>query len=210
MPEATSYVSVDVLAVRFDRSDRLIRLGIHRRPADPYAGELALPGVLLLRGERLAAAGARALAKLGVPVASRLAEGQLVTFDEPNRDPRGPTLSIALWAVVDDLGGGVDGAAWVDLDDVPPLAFDHDRIVADCRPRLADLLWRDLAFSRALTGEVFTAADALAIATSLTGAQPDRGNLNRTLAGLPGLRRSEERRLSSSGVGRPGVVWTWA
>lgn len=209
VPEPTSYVSVDVLALRFDRSSRVIRLGIHRRASDPYAGELALPGVLLLRGERLAEAGARALAKIGVPVGGRLGEGQLVTFDEPHRDPRGPTLSIALWAVVDDSGLGADGVEWADLDDVPPLAFDHDRIVADCRPRLADLLWRDLAFSRGLTGEVFTAADALAIATSLTGAQPDRGNLNRTLAGLTGLRRSEERRLSSSGVGRPGVVWTW-
>lgn len=209
VPEQTSYVSVDVLALRFDRPSRTVRLAVHQRPNEPYAGSWALPGVLLLRGERLQDAGVRALSKIDLPASARRAQGQLVTFDEPNRDPRGPTLSVALWTVVES-GSTPGSAEWVELDRLPPLAFDHERIVADCRPRLSDLLWRDAEFSRALTGEVFTAADALAVATSLTGSSPDRGNLNRTLAALPGLQRTQERRLSSAGTGRPGVVWTWS
>lgn len=198
--DLTSHVSVDVLALRFDRSDRRLRLGLHRRTADPFAGQLALPGVLLLRGERIRDAAGRALAKIAtVPMAT----GQLVTFDEPNRDPRGPTLSVATWAVVAGTGTGT----WTPLDQVTGLAFDHDRIVADCRPLLAGMLWRDVDFTRGLTGDDFTATDALALHTALAGAPPDRGNLNRTLAGIRGLTRTD--RLASAGRGRPGAVWEW-
>lgn len=198
--EPTSHVSVDVLVLHYERPARQLRLGLHVRTVDPFAGWPALPGVLLNRGERIRDAAARAVAKVGVRPAG---SGQLVTFDEPNRDPRGPTLSVATWAVTTEPGT----ATWSPLDELPELAFDHARIVADCRPLLAGMLWRDVAFTRLLTGEEFTAPDGLALHTALTGAAPDRGNLNRTLAGLPGLTRTD--RLAAPGRGRPGTVWAW-
>lgn len=198
--ERTSYVSVDVLVLRYDHGTRQLRLGLHERTVDPFAGRPALPGVLLHRGERIREAVGRALAKVGVRPA---ACGQLVTFDEPHRDPRGPTLSVATWAVTTEAGT----ATWAPPDQLPPLAFDHDRIVADCRPLLAGMLWRDVAFTRPLTGAEFTATDAVALHAALTGTPPDRGNLNRTLSGLPGLTRTD--RLASAGRGRPGTVWAW-
>lgn len=199
--ELTSHVSVDVVALRYERSGRRLLLGLHERPNDPFAGRLALPGVLLSRGERILAAVARALDKADL---TALGAGQLITFDEPHRDPRGPTLSIATWAVTDGTGSAV----WVPFDDVPDLAFDHRRIVEDCRPLLAGLLWRDPEFTRLVTGPEFTATDALALQTALTGAAPDRGNLNRTLAGIPGLVRTD--RQASAGRGRPSTVWAWS
>ena len=199
--EQTSYVSVDVLVLRYDHDTRRLRLGLHDRPVDPFAGWPALPGVLLHRGERIREAIGRALAKVGVRPAG---SGQLVTFDEPNRDPRGPTLSVATWAV----GDGAGTAIWAPPDELPTLAFDHARIVADCWPLLAGMLWREIAFTSLLTGPEFTVTDAVALHTALTGTPPDRGNLNRTLAGLPGLTRTD--RLASAGRGRPGTVWAWA
>jgi 8-oxo-dGTP diphosphatase len=193
-------VSVDVLVLRYERTTRRVLLGLHERTLDPFAGRPALPGVLLLRGERIRDAAGRALAK--VRLVARGA-GQLVTFDEPNRDPRGPTLSIATWAVVAEPGG----ARWVPIDRPPELAFDHDRIVADCRPLLAGMLWRETTFTRLLTGEEFAASDAVALHQALTGTAPDRGNLNRTLASIPGLHRTD--RYASAGRGRPGTVWAW-
>ncbi len=190
---ASSHVSVDVLALRYERTSRRLLLALHVRPKDPFAGSLALPGVLLLRGERIRDACARALAKVDTTARG---VGQLVTFDEPNRDPRGPTLSIATWAVAATPGT----ATWAAFDEVPSLAFDHNRIVTDCRPLLAALFWRDAEFTRLLTGDEFTATDALALHAALAGTAPDRGNLNRTLAGIP-LTRTNRR--SSSGRGRP-------
>ncbi|KZB88188.1 NUDIX hydrolase [Amycolatopsis regifaucium] len=203
-------VSVDVLVMRFDPGARTVLLGIAPRAAEPFEGELALPGVLLGLGERLRdAAGRAAVTKLGLPPDALSATGQLVTFDEPNRDPRGPTLSIALWATTDpalDVPGDV---VWTPLDAVPPLAFDHDRIVADCRPLLADRLWRDVAFTAGLLGPAFTTAQALDATEALTGDRPYPANLGRIMERVPGLRRTTEHAAALPKGGRPPSLWRW-
>ncbi|MFC3963016.1 NUDIX hydrolase [Nocardia jiangsuensis] len=201
-----SVVSVDVVTLRFWGEDQGIRLGVAPRGHPPFAGELALPGVLLGRGERLVAAAHRALVtKLGAPEPAIAAIGQLVTFDEPSRDPRGPTLSIAMWAV---LGPHDSPAQWVSFDSVPPLAFDHNAIVGTARTLLTGLLWKDPAFTRALLGHRFPATRAVELATSVHGTRPDPANLNRTLASVPGLNRTGERRRVKA-TGRPAAVWAF-
>ncbi|WP_280356484.1 NUDIX domain-containing protein [Nocardia otitidiscaviarum] len=205
--EQQSAVSLDVVTLRYGRDDSTVTLGIAARQWDPFAGALALPGVLLHRGERLATAARRAVhTKLGVPEDAIAAVGQLVTFDEPNRDPRGPTLSIAMWAVVTDRGD--PDTEWVPFDRVPPLAFDHNGIVDTARTLLAAMLWKDLAFTRALVGEQFPATRAVELTTALDGTRPDPGNLNRTLAALPGLTRTGER-VRVKTTGRPAAVWAF-
>ncbi len=204
-----SSVSVDVLALRFERTLRDVVMAIAPRPWDPYIGAMALPGVLLGIGERLVEAAQRAvIGKLGVPAQSVLACGQLATFDEPNRDPRGPTLSLAMWAVVSPDSNAGPATRWVNLEHVPEMPFDHNRIVDDSRPVLSRLLWRDIAFTRALTGDRFPVGDAVDIQASLDGRAPDRGNLNRLLRGIAQLSRTDERRLVH-GTGRPSTVWQW-
>ncbi|MEU3012826.1 NUDIX hydrolase [Nocardia asteroides] len=201
-----SVVSIDVVTLRCWDADSSVRVGIAPREFEPFTGELALPGVLLGRGERLADAARRAVhTKLGVPTAAIGAVGQLVTFDEPHRDPRGPTLSIAMWAVVAEHEGP---AEWAEFDAVPPLAFDHNRIVDTSRALLAGMLWKDLPLTRALAGAEFPATRAVDLSTSLHGTRPDPANLNRTLAAIPGLDRTGERRRVKA-TGRPAVVWAF-
>lgn len=76
---------------------------------------------------------------------------------------------------------------WRPIGDPGNLAFDHARLIADCRPLLADRLWRDLDFTRALTRPEFTGTDVVAIAEQLTGSPVHRANLNRELGKIPGL-----------------------
>ncbi|ANN17544.1 DNA hydrolase [Amycolatopsis orientalis] len=203
-------VSVDVLVVRFAPAARTVLLGIAPRAAEPFQGALALPGVLLGLGERLRDAAARAaVTKLGLPPGALSATGQLATFDEPNRDPRGPTLSIALWATTSPALDEPGDVVWVPLDEVPPLAFDHDRIVADCRPLLADRLWRDVSFTAGLLGRTFTTAQALDVTEALTGDRPYPANLGRTMERVPGLRRTTEHAAALPKGGRPPSLWRW-
>lgn len=200
----TSKVSVDVLTLRYNSKTRHVELAVAPRPTDPYVGKLALPGVTLWEGERLAGAANRAVeSKLGCTLR---AHGQLTVFDEPHRDPRGFTLSVAMWGVVDQVPED-SLAQWYPLDQVPDLAFDHDEIVADCRPLLVERLWRDLAFTRALTGPTFPVSAAVAITREITGQAPDRGNLNRRLASVKGL--GVIHRKVVLGRGRPGTLWEW-
>lgn len=182
MTDLLSVVSVDVLCLSYDPIDERIVLGLVRRDSDPYLGELALPGVTMRAGERLDGAAHRAIAKL--TDALPLALGQLRTFDEPSRDPRGPSLSIAMWAIVPHLANGTP------LDATPPLAFDHSQIVENCLPILGKLMLDDLAFTRAILPSPFLTTDARAILRTLTGEDPHMGNLNRALDALPGIIKS--------------------
>jgi 8-oxo-dGTP diphosphatase len=204
----TSLVSVDVLTLAPDPELGILQLALAPREWEPFRGQLALPGVLLGSGERLRHAALRALeAKLGAGERHVRAVGQLVTFDEPARDPRGPTLSIAMWAIVGSMAFRNPNVLWSSMDEVPPLAFDHNRIIEDCRPALASKLWRDLDFTRAMLGPRFRGTDAWKVQSAITGSAGDRSNFNQMLSGVRGLQLTDEYEKGS--VGRPSRVWTW-
>jgi hypothetical protein len=112
-----------------------------------------------------------------------------------------------MWAVIGEHDEATL-AEWVPFVEHPRLAFDHDQIVATARGLLAGKLWKDLAFTRALTGDTFPATRAVELTAALTGARPDAGNLNRTLAGIEGLERTDERTRVRP-TGRPAAVWRW-
>ena len=204
-PHLLSIVCVDVVALSYRRDDRRVVVGVRRRTGEPFTGQLVLPGVVVTSGERLRDAAGRALAKLGLSAPD--AVGQLRTFDEPARDPRGPSLSIAMWAVFDDAAARrADHAEWFPFGEVPELAFDHNAIIEAARVLLADSLWRDARFTRALTGPVFSATDAVAITEQLDGRPPHRANLNRDLAKNAAL--AEAGTAPATG-GRPPKLWKW-
>ncbi len=124
-------ITVDIVLVDVIEGAESILL-IERGGA-PYAGSWALPGGYMEIDESLVDCARRELAEETGVTASEL---QLVgVYDALDRDPRGRTLTVAY------LGTGVEGelsagddaarASWFRTDELPPLAFDHDTIVAD-------------------------------------------------------------------------------
>jgi ADP-ribose pyrophosphatase YjhB (NUDIX family) len=92
----------------------------------------ALPGGFVDPGEKVGAAAVReAKEETGLDV--RLG-ALLHVYSDPARDPRRPTLSVVFTAQADGeatAGDDAGDAGWFALDDLPSLAFDHARIVAD-------------------------------------------------------------------------------
>lgn len=193
-----SIVSVDVVALHFDQVAGHLLIAVPARTTPPFASARALPGVVVRSGERLAEAAGRALAKFTDDAPTAL--GQLRTFDEPSRDPRGPSLSIAMYAVLPAIPA--DAAAPVD--DLPQLAFDHNHIVESTREMLAAKLWADMDFTRALMPTEFTTVDARTISTALAGTPPHMGNLNRLIDNAGAKKVG----VSVAGRGRPSVTRT--
>jgi 8-oxo-dGTP diphosphatase len=105
------------------------------RGYEPFKGSWALPGGFVEVGERVHDAALRELdEETGISLEAELA--LLGVYDAPGRDPRGPTVSLAYvhrCATELPAAGGDDAAraSWFALEALPPLAFDHDRIVAD-------------------------------------------------------------------------------
>ena len=105
-----------------------------KRASDPFKGSYALPGGFVEMGEEVEAACRRELKEETGVVAGK----DLIFFgvySDPERDPRGHTVSIAYLVLLDNAvaKAGDDAAAveWVKDFTALDLAFDHSKIVAD-------------------------------------------------------------------------------
>lgn len=132
-------VTVDVaLFATFDDKPHVLLV---RRKGRPYAGYWALPGGFIAMDETLEQSARRELQEeTGM---AGVALEQLYTFGDPGRDPRTRVISVAYWGVLETPAAhplvAADDAAdatWWPLDALPPLAFDHDRILDIARRRL--------------------------------------------------------------------------
>src|SRR5579863_911169 len=123
-------VTVDI--VLFTIRDRRLHLLLIRRLAKPFENRYALPGGFVLEDESVDAAAVRELQEeTGV---DKVYLEQLYTFGDPRRDPRGRVITIAYYALVphnQSLQAGTDAsdAVWFPVTHLPPLAFDHRKIV---------------------------------------------------------------------------------
>lgn len=130
-------VTVDIIVITRDARPRVLLI---RRKLPPFAGMWAIPGGFVNMDEALEDAARRELHEETGIKSARLQ--QLATFGDPDRDPRGRTISIAFLTRVHASAvqpRGADDAAeaaWHDLHRLPPLAFDHRQILKLARKRL--------------------------------------------------------------------------
>jgi 8-oxo-dGTP diphosphatase len=135
-------VAVDVVLLTPGENDLMVYL--RKRHEDPFEGRLALPGGLLRDGERTEAAAQRLLDEnLGNHGATL---NQLYTFSDPDRDPRGHTVTVAYCALFPTQGQRGNPRpledAWMGLRAAAGqnLAFDHSRILTVALDRLTGRL----------------------------------------------------------------------
>ncbi|MCF6171584.1 MAG: NUDIX hydrolase [Bacteroidales bacterium] len=124
--------ALTVDAVVFRESGMLMEVLLIRRKNPPYSGSWALPGGFVEMDESLEEAVHRELfEETGV---KDLHLRQLQAFSTPGRDPRGHTISVVFWGVLEKnqeilAGDDAKEVAWFDLNRLPKLAFDHNEII---------------------------------------------------------------------------------
>lgn len=123
-------VTVDAVVFTPDQNKVLLI----RRKNDPFQDHWALPGGFIDENEAPETAVARELQEeTGLTDLSFTPNG---FWGAPGRDPRGHTISLAFAATLDpttqtpEAADDAAEAAWHNLANLPPLAFDHAKIIA--------------------------------------------------------------------------------
>ena len=125
---------------------------------------------------------------------------QFHTFSDPNRDPRERVITIAYYALVrmQEVVGGDDAAraAWFPLDDVPKLAFDHDRILRVAVKELRQQIhFEPIGFE--LLPEKFTIKELQLLYEAILDVKFDRRNFYNKMRHLEILTQLDERIFNS-------------
>jgi 8-oxo-dGTP diphosphatase len=172
-----------------------LRVLLVKRGIPPFADQFAIPGGFVLEDESLDQAALREL-KEETGVADVYLE-QLYSFGEPDRDPRGRVISVAYFALIaadrSPLIAGFDAveARWWPVRELPPLAFDHGRILDYSLERLRNKLeYTTVGFQ--LLPARFSLTELQEVYEAILGMEIDKRNFRRKLALLKILRPTRE------------------
>jgi len=202
-PAPTHVTLAVVLQVRDDR----LQVLLWQRAREPFAGSWALPGGVLEPDETLEESMRRHLAdKVDVRGLSHLE--QLETRSDPHRNPDHRELATAFLGLVQsDADPAVpEDTRWHPVDELPPLAYDHEPILLAARERLrGKLSYTNLGF--ALAPQTFTMAELRNLYSAALGHRVSATNLQRVLLRRRLLEDTGEQRHYGRGGGRPATLY---
>ena len=127
--------SVTADAVLFAEKEGQMYVLLIQRGNDPYKGYWAFPGGFLNMDETVARCAERELEEeTGIVLTGMQLVG---IYSDVERDPRGRVITAAYAAMttMPEATASDDAAAakWWPLNDLPPLAFDHETILRDAK-----------------------------------------------------------------------------
>lgn len=200
-------VTVDVVLFAYRNND--LQVLLIRRKKWPYEDYWAIPGGFVQMNESLEQSALRELCEETGVIDVYLE--QLYTFGNPDRDPRTRVISVAYFALVSgdharQVQGGDDAAEarWWSLAELPPLAFDHDRILRYAHQRLRwKLEYTALGFL--LLPETFTLSELQAVYEVVLGEQLDKRNFRRKILSAGVLEETGDHR--NGGQRRPARLY---
>jgi len=199
-------VTVDL--VLFTVNQDQLQVLLTRRAEEPFAGQWALPGGFLLKGESLEDAARRVMHdKTGVVDAYL---EQLYTFGEPDRDPRNRIVTITYFALIPwqklSRPGSrkVSEVSWFEAVRPPNLAFDHNRILGYAVNRLrAKAGYSNIAFG--LLPEAFRLTELQRIYEVILEQPLDKRNFRKRILATGWL--TETGAIDDSGAHRPARLY---
>lgn len=194
-------VAVDCIIFGFD--DEELKLLLIKRDFEPEKGRWSLMGGFLKKNENLDQAANRILYHLtGI---NDIYLEQLYNFSKVDRDPVTRTVSVSYFALInisehDTKLTANYSAKWFSFKDIPPLIFDHDKMVKHASKRL---LYRastgPIGFE--LLPEKFTMRQLQKLYEAILGEKLDKRNFINKINSFDILIKLEEKDMSSSRKG---------
>ena len=190
-------VTTDCVIFGFDGTT--IKVLLIQRGIEPFKGKWAFPGGFMKIDETAEDCAKRELEEeTGLKNTS---VEQFYTFTDVNRDPRERVITIAHYALVrlSEVKGGDDAtfAQWFSMDEIPSLAFDHDRILRMAINQLKErICFEPIGFD--LLPEVFTMSKLQNLYEAILEVKFDRRNFYNKMLKLGILTEAEPRPKNAS------------
>ena len=201
-------IAVDVVLLTIQ--DGTLKVLLVKRRQPPFRGAWALPGGLVSADESVDTAALRELQE-ETNIGNIYLE-QLYTFGDPDRDPRGRVITVSYYALVNwqrfqlKARHQVSEASWFPVKKLPPLAFDHERIVAYALERLRNKInYTTVGFQ--LLPAQFTLTELQGSYEVILGQRLDKRNFRRKMLQLGILKGTREFR--ANGRQRPARLYTF-
>lgn len=176
-----------------------IKVLLIQRGIEPYKDKWAFPGGFMQIDETVEECAKRELEEeTGLKTTS---VEQFYTFSDVNRDPRERVITVAHYALVrlEEVKGGDDAmsAKWFAMNEIPSLAFDHDRILRIAVNRLKErICFEPIGFE--LLPEIFTMSALQNLYEAILEMKFDRRNFYNKMLKLGILSEAEERPKNAS------------
>lgn len=200
--------TLTVDAVIFQITNGALEVLLIKRADDPFKGVWALPGGYNGAGETTTSALHRVvLQKAGVDTEKDLAYSeQLYTFDTVDRDPRGHAVSVTYMGCGRDITIRDAGShtAFLDVNNLPDLAYDHAAIIKYAHERLQAKLTYTNAVSAFLEHK-FTMTQLQSAYEIVFGREFDKRNFRKKFLSLDLIRETGD--MWRDGAHRPAKLY---
>ncbi len=176
--------SLTVDCVIFGLDHESLKVLLIERLHSPFENTWALPGGFVDMDETIEKAAQRELEE-ETGIADMFME-QLYTFGDVNRDPRGRVVSVAYYSLVNlsdcrvVAGSDARQAKWFPVNNLPKLAFDHDKIMKMAIDRLTNKVrYQPIGFE--LLPKQFTLSALLNLYEMILGRVLDKRNFRKKI-----------------------------
>ena len=186
------YVSVDCIIFGFDKGS--LKLLLLKRNFEPTKGSWSLMGGFVQDGESVDDAAKRVLAELtGL---ENVYMEQVGTFGEVDRDPGERVISVAYYALInineyDRNLVQQHNAHWAEINEIPPLVFDHPQMVKQARIMLQKKASSEpIGFN--LLPSLFTLFQLQSLYEAIYGEPLDKRNFRKRVADLNYIEKTDK------------------
>lgn len=199
-------VTVDVVMMSLRHRD--LQVLLIKRRSWPFEGMWAIPGGFVKSDESLEAAARRELQEeTGL---QEVYLEQLYTFGDPDRDPRTRVITVVYFALLASERLQVHAAddaadiGWFSVFALPPLAFDHEKILRYTLNRLRGKLdYTTIAFN--LLPEQFTLRELQSVYEIIRHRRLDKRNFRKSLLAAGILEETGSKKME--GTHRPARLY---
>ena len=188
----TFYVGIDCIIFGFNEGE--LSLLLLKRNFQPAMGEWSLMGGFVQQGESVDNAAKRVLAELtGL---ENVYMEQVGSFGEVERDPGERVISVAYYALInineyDRELVHQHNAYWVNINELPPLIFDHPQMVKQARELMQQKASTE-PIGLNLLPKLFTLSQLQSLYEAIYGEQIDKRNFRKRIAEMDYIEKTDK------------------